>query len=109
MGEDTSVTRHFLEYLFGTLRADKATLRQEMAADIKEVKREVGELGQRVDGLEQSGDAREEEELVSYQRQLLSRGTRMWTCNINRKISRTAPGHLTLELKEFLSKQIIGT
>ncbi|KAJ1172937.1 hypothetical protein NDU88_004779 [Pleurodeles waltl] len=60
-GGEASLTRTFMEQLFGSLREDFATLRQEIMPEVKDLKREVTNLGQRVETLEQTHDSWEEE------------------------------------------------
>ncbi|KAJ1117707.1 hypothetical protein NDU88_005904 [Pleurodeles waltl] len=66
-----SLTRTFVEQLFGSLCEDFATLKQEIAAEVKDLKREVIDLGQGVETLEHTHDAREEE-VDCHRRELLT-------------------------------------
>ncbi|KAJ1090138.1 hypothetical protein NDU88_003275 [Pleurodeles waltl] len=56
-----TVTRTFLENVFGLLRVDIASLKHEMAADIKGLTSDMNELGERIAGIEHTSNAHSEE------------------------------------------------
>ncbi|KAJ1145613.1 hypothetical protein NDU88_011899 [Pleurodeles waltl] len=55
--EEASITRAFLEHLFGVLCNGFATLRQDIASEVKDLQCELVDLGHSVNSLEQTHDS----------------------------------------------------